>query len=224
MAKKSSTKKISAPLVMDSVPLSLKPLSISTPTPQKNAKTCMSSAQCFLYGGLICIVGTVALALFLSIVVLAPLGTRIEQSRSQAQVSATDSQDQALNDLEKTITQPADADTKESNGFYGTLLSKDKGVLMVKELAPSLPLEEKANAPTGTKTFVVRVSDKTGYTYQHPRDEKDASAPLFAPEEGTLDNMKTGMYIFVATSDDTKKTETLNATHILYSEKSPFAE
>ena len=87
----------------------------------------------------------------------------------------------------------------------------------------AVPLEKKSSAPQA-KTFAVRVSDKTGYTYQKPRDEKDTTAPLFAPEEGKVENLKAGMFVFVATSEDLTKTETLTASHILYSEKSPFAQ
>ena len=225
--KKPRAKKVLATSMVTPAPLPQKPLSVSIPSlssPEKKVKTCMSSAQCFLYGGLICIVGTVILALFLSIVVLAPLGTRIENSRIETPVATNNAQSEALGDMEKTIAQGTDGSLQENNGFYGTLLSKDKGVLMVKELNPSLPLEEKTSKPAEAKTFVVRVSDKTGYTYQHPGDGKDASVPLFTPEEGAFDNLKEGMYVFVATSDDTTKTETLTASHILYSEKSPFAE
>lgn len=227
VAKKPRVKKVLTANAPALAPLPQKPLPVSTPflpSPEKKAKTCMSSGQCLLYGGLICLVGTVALALLLSIVVLTPLGTRIENSRIATPIATNNAQGEALNDLEKTIAQPADDSLQESNGFYGTLLSKDDGVLVAKELNPSLPLEENTQKPAEAKTFVVRVSTKTGYTYQHPRDDKDASAPLFVPEEGALDDLKIGMFIFVATSDDTTQTETLTASHILYSEKSPFAE
>ena len=114
-----------------------------------------------------------------------------------------------------TTTEPNSTDIKEESGFYGMLLSNDGEVLAIKELDSSGSWGE---------VFDVHVSDKTEYTYQRSRDEKNTSAPPFAPEKGTLDNLKIGMYVFVATSDDTSKTETLNAAHIQYSEKSPFAE
>lgn len=192
-------------------------LPAATPTPQKNQKICMSSAQCFIYGGLICLAGTIALGILLSVLVLAPIDTRMERSQSPLPL-----RDQQTSASDNTTTSP-DTDTQNSNGFYGTLLSKDNGVLIVKELNPSLPLEEKST-DTATKTFAVSVSDKTGYTYQRPRDGKDVSAPLFTPEEGTFDNLKAGMYVFIATADDTLTTETVTASHILYSENSPFAE
>lgn len=170
-----------------------------------------------MYGGLVCLIGTIALGILLSILVLAPIGTRMEQSQAPLPL-----QNQQVNSPDNT-TAPLNTDTQGSNGFYGTLLSKDNGVLIVKELNPSLPLEEKS-ANTATKTFAVSVSDKTGYTHQRPRDEKDVSAPLFTPEEGTFDNLKAGMYVFIATADDTLTAETVTASHILYSENSPFAE
>ncbi|MDP2631058.1 MAG: hypothetical protein Q8P56_06680 [Candidatus Uhrbacteria bacterium] len=204
-----------APIVTPpSKPLEQK-LPAATLAPQKNQKLCMSSAQCLMYGGLICLAGTVALGLLLSILVLAPLGTRIEQSQKPIPP-----QEQGARVPADTETQ---SDTQNSNGFYGTLLSKDNGVLIVKELNPSLPLEKKS-ADTATKTFAVSVSDKTGYTHQRPRDGQDVSAPLFTPEAGTFDNLKTGMYVFIATADDTSQTETVTASHVLYSENSPFAE
>lgn len=177
--------------------------------------------QCFLYGGLVCIAGTVVLGLFLSIVVIIPLGSRLEQTRIAAG-PAQQNGSQALNELEQTIAQPSASSAQNENGFYGTLLSKDTGVLMVQEFDSSLPLEKKSVGQE-TKTFAVRLSDKTGYTYQRPRDGSNLSAPLFTPEAGSFENLKTGMYVFVATSDDISRTETLTASHILYSEESPFA-
>ncbi len=188
-----------------------------TPAPQKNRSACMNSAQCFIYGGLVCLAGTIALGILLSILVLAPIGTRMEQSQNPLPL-----QGQPTTVSDSTTALP-DTDPQDSNGFYGTLLSKDNGILIIRELNPSLPLETKS-ADTATKTFAVSVSDKTGYTHQRPRDDKDVSAPLFTPEAGTFDNLKTGMYVFIATADDTSKTETVTASHILYSEKSPFAE
>jgi len=182
----------------------------------------MSSAQCFLYGGLVCLAGTIILGLFLGFIVLAPLATQYEQTHSTSLAPAAN-QAQALNELENTVAQTAPSATQNENGFYGTLLSQDNGVLMVKELNPSLPLEKKST-PSQEKTFAVKISDKTGYTYQRPRDEKNSAAPLFTPEQGQLTNLKQGMYVFVSTPDDTSKAETVTASHILYSEKSPFAE
>lgn len=194
-------------------------LPAATLTPKKNQKICMSSAQCFIYGGLVCLAGTIALGILLSALVLTPIGTRMEQSQNPLPLQL---QGQPTSISDSTTTLP-DTDTQDSNGFYGTLLSKDNGVLIVQELNPSLPLEKKSTDTT-TKTFAVSVSDKTGYTYQRPRDESDVLAPLFTPETGTFDNLKTDMYVFIATADDTSTAETVIASHILYSEKSPFAE
>jgi hypothetical protein len=183
----------------------------------------MSSLQCFVYGGLTCLAGTVVLGIFLGIIILAPLGTQLEQTKMAAAPVLPGNETQALSELESTISQPSIEDSQNENGFYGTLLSREGGVLMVKELDPSLPLEKKSGTD-GMKTFVVRVSENTGYTYQRPRNENDVAAPLFSPEEGKIDSLKEGMFVFVATRDDVTTAETVTASYILYSEKSPFAQ
>lgn len=190
----------------------------------QQAKRCaMTTNECFVYGGVVCLVGTVALGLLLGFVVLPPIVDKYEQSRftSAPPVSAGDP---ASLQLPSSAQKTGDLPESSDYGFYGTLLSKDNGVLTVKELLPPLPLEKDAKPQTEPRTFVVRVTDATAYTYQRPRDKDNTTAPLFSPEEGLFDNLKKDMFIFVNTKDNPDETETVGANHVLYSELSPFAE
>lgn len=198
-------------------------------TPERSvfqqAKRCaMTTNECFVYGGVVCLVGTIVLGLLLGLVVLPPVIEKYEQSRFTyaAPVSAEDPTSLPLPSSAQKI---GDLPESSDYGFYGTLLSKDAGVLTIKELLPPLPLED--GAPSGNalpRTFVVRVSDATAYTHQRPRDNDNTTAPLFSPEEGLFDNLKKDMFVFVNTKDNPDETETMGANHVLYSELSPFAE
>lgn len=190
----------------------------------------MTSTQCLFYGGIATLVGTIALGLLVGLVILP---TFIAQLQKFA-LKSGDSQysyaapltggDPAALSLPGTTPQSNGVPEQEEFGFYGTVLSKEKDVVVVQELLPPLPLEKSEEKPKATKTFVVRVRDGTEYTYQKPREKDNVTAPLFTPEPGSLDQMKESMFVFVSSGDDPEKTETVQAQHILYSELSPFAE
>ncbi|MEK7123161.1 MAG: hypothetical protein AAB855_04900, partial [Patescibacteria group bacterium] len=185
------------------------------------AKRSMSAMACFIYGAVVCLVGTIGLGLLLGLVVLPPL---VEQYSAQARSS------EAL--LSTTNTTPPQLPTapqeteqqQEQYGFYGTLLSKEENVLTVQELLPPLPLEEGADLSPSAKTFVVRVDAQTEYTHQKPREESDLTAPLFSPVQGSLDAISNSAYLFVNTREDPAVNDTVSAAHVVYSELSPFAE
>ncbi len=178
-------------------------------------KKTMSAIQCFVYGGAVCLFGALVLGLFLGFIVLPPLFN--QEAGQTPQSGATQ---QAPTAVQPSAQQAAPQ--QQQFGFYGTLLSKEKDVMIVKELQSPLPLEKtQAQNP---KTYVVRVAPETEYTHQKPRAETDSSSPLFTPENGSLDDIKIGMFIFVSTLDDTNTTETVKAAHVLYSEKSPFGQ
>lgn len=197
-----------------------------TAAPQFNPPTpkrAMSTMACFVYGCVVCLMGTVALGLLLGFVLLPPLVATFEQSQYSYAAPAT-SEDPAVLKLPSAAETSGALPQEQTYGFYGTLLSKDSGVLMVKELIPPLALENKTQQQPESKTFIVRISDQTAYTYQRPQGELNPASPLFAPEEGGFDSLKKDMFVFVNTKDDPEKMENLNADHILYSELSPFAE
>lgn len=170
-----------------------------------------------------CLVGTITLGLLLGFVILPPLVAKFQSSQYSYAAPLTGSDPASLT-LPSAIPQNDAVPEQEEFGFYGTVLSREKDVVVVQELLPPLPLEKSGEKPGTVKTFVVRVSEGTEYTYQKPREKDNVTAPLFAPEPGSLDQMKEKMFVFVSSGDDPEKTETVQAQHVLYSELSPFAE
>lgn len=201
------------PVIQNDVDTVAQQLEKMTEKSTRDSKTTMGTMQCFVYGGAVCLLGVVALGLFLGFIVLPPLFNH-EVQQSAAPAVQTN----------QVAVQPSVQPTpsQQQFGFYGTLLSKEKDVLIIKELLSPLPLEK--TAPQNPKTYVVRVTPETEYTYQKPRAEQDTTSPLFTPEKGTIDAIQTGMFIFISTFDDTNATETVKAAHVLYSEKSPFGQ
>lgn len=173
-----------------------------------------------MYGGVVCLVGTVALGLLLGLAILPPLVTSYEQS--QYSYAAPLSPNFPSSQSPQTDGADPGTGADVEYGFYGTLLSREENVLMVQELFPPLPLEEKAVRTA--KTFVVRVSENTEYTHQRQRADDDITAPLFSPESGLLEDIKEQAYVFVSTPDNPEQSDTVTATHVIYSEQSPFTE
>lgn len=204
------------PLVQNDIDTVTLQLEKMTEQKQKTqtSKTTGGALQCFVYGGSVCLLGVVALGLFLGFIVLPPLFNQ--------------QQPETLGAVQQNPTVAAQPSAQQAEpqqqqfGFYGTLLSKEKDILIVKELLNPLPLEKARTQ--NPKTYVVRVAPETEYTYQKPRAESDTSSPLFTPEKGIVDAIQPGMFIFVSTFDDTNTTETVKAAHVLYSEKSPFGQ
>lgn len=218
-------KKTLPPTVSDGAPHAEPRQSVS-PAPQIRTQTktrAMTSTECFLYGGVVCLVGTIALGLLLGFVILPPFVAKFQSSQYSYAAPLTGN-DPATLTLPSTVQQNDGVPEQEEFGFYGTILSKEKDVVMVQELLPPLPLEKSEEKPGPAKTFVVRVSEGTEYTYQKPREKDNVTAPLFTPEPGSLDQMKEKMFVFVSSGDDPEKMETVQAQHILFSELSPFAE
>lgn len=218
-------KKAVSPAVSEVAPLAESRQSVS-PAPQIRAQAqtrAMTSTECFLYGGVVCLVGTIALGLLLGFVILPPFVAKFQPSQYSYAAPLTGN-DPASLALPSAVPQNDGVPEQEEFGFYGTILSKEKDVVMVQELLPPLPLEKSEEKPGPAKTFVVRVSEGTEYTYQKPREKDNVTAPLFTPEPGSLDQMKKKMFVFVSSEDDPEKMETVQAQHILYSELSPFAE
>lgn len=218
-------KKAVSPAVSDVAPRA-EPRQSVPPAPHVRAQEktrAMTSTECFLYGGVVCLVGTIALGLLLGFIILPPVIAKFQSSQYSYAAPLTGNDPAALT-LPSTVPQSDGVPEQEEFGFYGTILSKEKDVVMVQELLPTLPLEKSEKKPEPTKTFVVRVSEGTEYTYQKPRGKDNLTAPLFTPEPGSLDQMKESMFVFVSSGDDPEKTETVQAQHVLYSELSPFAE
>lgn len=170
-----------------------------------------------------CLAGTITLGLLLGFVILPPIVAKF-QSSQYSYAAPLSGNNPATPTLPSTVAQNDSIPEQEEFGFYGTILSKEKDVVIVQELLPPLPLERGEEKPRQAKAFVVRVSADTEYTYQNPREKDNLTAPLFAPEPGSLDQMKEGMFVFVSSGDDPEKIETVSAQHMLYSELSPFAE
>lgn len=202
----------------------LRPSTPPAPQIRMQAKPrAMTSNECFLYGGVVCLVGTIALGLLLGFVILPPLFAKFQSSQYSYAAPLTGGDPASLT-LPSSVPQSDGVPEQEEFGFYGTVLSKEKDVVMVQELLPPLPLEKSEEKPGSAKTFVVRVSEGTEYTYQKPREKDNVTAPLFTPEPGSLDQIKDTMFVFVSSGDDPEKMETVQAQHVLYSELSPFAE
>lgn len=193
----------------------------TAPAPRQHM---MTTTECFIYGGVVCLVGTIGFGLLLGLVVLPPIISKFEQSQYSYAApldafSPTELQSPAVSaQTDENIENP-------EYGFYGTLLSREENVLMIQELLQPLPLEgQSSQTQKQARTFAVRVNDETEYTHQRPRDEKNLTDPLFSPESGALEELNAAMYVFVSSQEDPENTDTINANHILYSEKSPFAE
>ena len=202
------------------------PLVTMTPPPPKShapvaSRRAMSSIECFFYGGVICLVGTIALGLLLGLVVLPPLVAKYAQYSYAAPMPDGDP-----GTLQSpTVSQQIERQNNEpAYGFYGTLLSKEADVLTVQELLPPLPLEKESAPQPTQKIFIVRVNNATEYTHQKPRGKDNLTAPLFSPEQGSLEQMSPNMYVFVNTTNDPTGNDTVDSSHILYSELSPFSE
>lgn len=186
------------------------------------AQNSMSAMACFVYGAVICLVGTIGIGLLLGLVVLPPLVAQVTSPSYSYAAPLSGSGDSELQS--PAASEQIGNEQAQEYGFYGTLLSKEESVLTVQELLPPLPLEgEKGLTPTA-KTFIVRVTPETTYTHQKPRAQNDLTSPLFSPIDGSLEELAPRVYVFVNTPDDTSTADTVTASHVLYSELSPFAQ
>ncbi|MBI4268606.1 hypothetical protein HY627_02135 [Candidatus Uhrbacteria bacterium] len=111
-------------------------------------------------------------------------------------------------------TQPPTAQAKPI-GFYGKITGITGSTFMVQELLG-------ANKP-GEKTYTVTTTNDTKYTYQQPRDGTDAGTPPFTAIDGAIAELKQGWFVYVDTAGPITG-ESVTATRIIYSDKSPFKE
>lgn len=182
----------------------------------------MGAMACFVYGAVICLVGTIGIGLLLGLVVLPPLIAQFADS-SYSHAAPLPKSDGSKVQSPAASEQVGNEQAQEY-GFYGTLLSKEEDVLTVQELLPPLPLEREEGLTPTAKTFIVRVTPETSYTHQKPRAKDDLTSPLFTPVEGSLEELLPRIYLFVNTPDDPSTIDTVTASHVLYSELSPFTE
>lgn len=186
------------------------------------ARHSMNAMTCFVYGAVICLVGTIGIGLLLGFAVLPPLVAQVTSPSysHRALLSGSD-----RGELQSpAASEQIDNQQAQEYGFYGILLAREESVLTVQELLPPLPLEGEEELTPTEKTFLVRITPQTTYTHQKPRAQDDLTSPLFSPVEGSLEELAPRVYVFVNTPDDPTTSDMITASHVLYSELSPFTE
>lgn len=128
--------------------------------------------------------------------VLAP-ANRIEGSASEAEALPS-----------PPPTQTEKAETRDLKFLYGQIIEKKERKFLVQQLL--------LNGTYGATIYLVQADDRTNIEY--------IPIKKLAGEPGTLDGMKKGMYVFIATRSQLVASPAIYAESISYSEVSPIRE